>query len=185
MKWLLIHLNFNGCCYITKMDVALSQFYLWMFLHHTSETDIFTWNSMVVSTRHKWDVLTSHSWMDLFTTHNGRCYWRLVIGNNTEAIFVRAKRVLRTYVRMMRSLPWFLLICSNDTWEGGKRDENDITAKGSKSNPKSFLTPSRCVYVRYGSFAAAKSSHQDVPFQTFQIVEENYRGELKGEKLRL
>ena len=77
MKWLLIHLNFNGCCYITKMDVALSQFYLWMFLHHTSETDIFTWNSMVVSTRHKWDVLTSHSWMDVFTRHNGRCYWPL------------------------------------------------------------------------------------------------------------
>ena len=45
MKWLLIHHNFNGCCYITKMDVALSQFYLWMFLHHTSETDIFTWNT--------------------------------------------------------------------------------------------------------------------------------------------
>ena len=73
----------------------------------------------------------------------------------------------------MRSLSWFPLICSNDTWEGGKRDENDITAKGSKSNPESFLTPSRwCVYV----YVAAKSSHQDVPFQTFQIVDENYYG---------
>ena len=78
MKWLLIHLNFNGCCYITKVDVRQSQFYLWMFLHHTSETAIFTWNSMVVTTRHKWDVLTSHSWMDVFTRHNGRCYWPLV-----------------------------------------------------------------------------------------------------------
>ena len=77
MKWLLIHLNFNGCCYITKVDVRQSQFYLWMFLHHTSETAIFTWNSMVVTTRHKWDVLTSHSWMDVFTRHNGRCYWPL------------------------------------------------------------------------------------------------------------
>ena len=78
MKWLLIHLNFNGCCYITKVDVRQSQFYLWMFLHHTSETAIFTWNSMVVTTRHKWDVLTSHSWMDVFTRHNGRCYWPLI-----------------------------------------------------------------------------------------------------------
>merc|ERR1712004_400562 len=78
MKWLVIHLNFNGCCYITKVDVRQSQFYLWMFLHHTSETTIFTWNSMVVTTRHKWDVLTSHSWMDVFTRHNGRCYWPLI-----------------------------------------------------------------------------------------------------------
>ena len=82
MKWLLIHLNFNGCCYITKVDVRQSQFYLWMFLHHTSETAIFTWNSMVVTTRHKWDVLTSHSWMDVFTRHNGRCYWPLAKMNN-------------------------------------------------------------------------------------------------------
>jgi len=79
MKWLLIHLNFNGCCYITKVDVRQSQFYLWMFLHHTSETAIFTWNSMVVTTRHKWDVLTSYSCMDVFTRHNGRCYWPLII----------------------------------------------------------------------------------------------------------
>ena len=43
MKWLLIHLNFNGCCYITKVDVRQSQFYLWMFLHHTSETAILPW----------------------------------------------------------------------------------------------------------------------------------------------
>ena len=86
MKWLLIHLNFNGCCYITKVDVRQSQFYLWMFLHHTSETAIFTWNSMVVTTRHKWDVLTSHSWMDLFTRHSGHNasnnYWRLKLGSH-------------------------------------------------------------------------------------------------------
>ena len=58
------------------MDVALSQFNSWMFLHHTSRTAIFTWNLMVVDTRHKWDVLISYSWMDVIPTHNGRFYWR-------------------------------------------------------------------------------------------------------------
>ena len=42
---------------------------------------------MVVTTRHKWDVLTSHSWMDLFTRHNGRCYWPLPIRKNKEIEF--------------------------------------------------------------------------------------------------
>jgi hypothetical protein len=58
------------------MDVALSQFNSWMFLHHASRTAIFTWNFMVVDTRHKWDVLISYSWMDVIPTHNGRFYWR-------------------------------------------------------------------------------------------------------------
>ena len=47
-----------------------------IFLHHTSRTAIFTWNSMVVNTRLMQDVLTSYSRMDVFPTHNGRYYWR-------------------------------------------------------------------------------------------------------------